>query len=446
MATLTNLKLKFYKRTDLGIPTDIDASISIDVYKGTNPNSPEGSVLWQTSFLVSTLNNDAYTEKSFDMNAEIETPLLIFVSPTEGPSLIPASYGYVSINDCYVAGESWGSVYWDISPYGTYTDLGIHLWCSITLDGNVLTVGPSALNDSLLTTVTETEPYLYDTSIRYAIRYSPATPEKAINPNPEDAGTYVNPDSGITLSWEDGGDGEANAATSYDVYAGTESGNLSIIAEGIEETEFETELLTPTITTFYWRVDSINDSGTTEGDEWSFEAGNVLKPYDLDRDDYNESVDLYDEFSFKNGGGAYWYDIYYKRTFFDTEWQLAYAGVADSGFNGAQGNVNTFIFPAGALVHGSKYTWKVIGFDYSYFDDSDEAEPFYTAESSDANFWTTNIVSSSSKTYGTGTDPDDPNTGGTLWGGGTTYRRNMMSCPRRLIAATQDGKIFYEDR
>lgn len=96
-----------------------------------------------------------------------------------------------------------------------------------------------------------------------------ATPTKATNPTPSNGNTDVTLDQ-ATLTWEDGG-----GATSYNVYYGTESGNLSLVSEGQTETALTVTGITdgspyPYITTRYWRIDSINDDGTTTGDEWSF--------------------------------------------------------------------------------------------------------------------------------------------------------------------------------
>lgn len=87
-----------------------------------------------------------------------------------------------------------------------------------------------------------------------------APPSKATTPDPEDDEIDVAIDK--TLSWADGG-----GATSYDVYFGTSSPPDSIDNQAGTtydpgELEFETE--------YFWRIDAVNDGGTTEGDEWSF--------------------------------------------------------------------------------------------------------------------------------------------------------------------------------
>lgn len=91
-------------------------------------------------------------------------------------------------------------------------------------------------------------------------------PSKPINPTPEHEGTGVTLHS-TTVSWEDGG-----GAISYNLYYGTLSGFLSLVAEGISE--LEAILIEGNFDhygeIYYWRVDAVNDVGVTQGDEWAF--------------------------------------------------------------------------------------------------------------------------------------------------------------------------------
>lgn len=87
-------------------------------------------------------------------------------------------------------------------------------------------------------------------------------PPKATGPQPEDGATGV--DILHDLSWS-----AAPGATSYIVYFGTAPslGNNERQGERISTT-FDAELQPDT--TYYWRIDSKNDGGTTDGDVWSF--------------------------------------------------------------------------------------------------------------------------------------------------------------------------------
>lgn len=96
-----------------------------------------------------------------------------------------------------------------------------------------------------------------------------SVPSKAINPTPSDTASDVTLDQG-TVTWEDGG-----GATSYNIYYGTSSGNLSLVSSTQAGTSFTVTGITDGspydyLVTRYWRIDSTNSSGTTTGDEWSF--------------------------------------------------------------------------------------------------------------------------------------------------------------------------------
>ena len=89
-------------------------------------------------------------------------------------------------------------------------------------------------------------------------------PGKATNPTPADEESGIALHS-TTVTWESGGNTD-----SYNIYFGTLSGFLSLVAEGV--TELEATLVTGNFTNYgfpqYWRVDAVNDAGITQGDEW----------------------------------------------------------------------------------------------------------------------------------------------------------------------------------
>ena len=91
-------------------------------------------------------------------------------------------------------------------------------------------------------------------------------PGQASNPNPPDGVVEIN--TYPLLSWESG-----DGATSHDVYFGTaEPGDF----QGNQvETTFDPGYLLYN-TTYYWRIDEVNDLGTTTGTVWRFTtAGHV---------------------------------------------------------------------------------------------------------------------------------------------------------------------------
>jgi hypothetical protein len=88
-------------------------------------------------------------------------------------------------------------------------------------------------------------------------------PGAATNPNPADGATDVNIYS--DLSWTAG-----NGATYHDVYFGTDSTPDDTEFKGVQsETFFDPGTLS-TDTTYYWRIDEINSTGTTTGTVWNF--------------------------------------------------------------------------------------------------------------------------------------------------------------------------------
>jgi hypothetical protein len=97
----------------------------------------------------------------------------------------------------------------------------------------------------------------------------PPSPGQATNPNPATSATGV--DIYADLSWTAGSD-----ATSHDVYFGTDSTPDSTEFQGnLAGTVFDAGIMDAN-TTYYWRVDEVNVTGTTTGTVWSFTTGNEV--------------------------------------------------------------------------------------------------------------------------------------------------------------------------
>ncbi len=94
----------------------------------------------------------------------------------------------------------------------------------------------------------------------------PTLPGKAtiVSPTNSASDVSINVES---VEWANG----TPAADTYNVYFGTTSGNLTLLSSGVTDITF-TVPSTPLnyITTYYWRIDTVNGVGTTTGDEWSF--------------------------------------------------------------------------------------------------------------------------------------------------------------------------------
>lgn len=107
-------------------------------------------------------------------------------------------------------------------------------------------------------------------------------PGKPINPTPTDEASDITLHS-ITGTWESGGDTD-----SYNVYYGTLSGFLELVEAGV--TDLSLDLVEEKFSVYgkisYWRIDAVNENGTTQGDEWVFTTMTFAPPlptgYSLD--------------------------------------------------------------------------------------------------------------------------------------------------------------------
>ena len=197
------------------------------------------------------------------------------------PNAAYANGYYADSND---AGSSWSQDDWiDVwfktkaatVEKDTYTDTGWqdrnvygnNWYCMVFQASSAYTIDAVVLR---LSSEVGGTPGTITVSIRN-VQGEETLPTKATTPAPADAATNVTLDQ-ATLTWADGGDTDT-----YNIYYGTESGSLLLISSGVA---LGSESFTVTgitdgspydyITTRYWRIDSVNDDGTTEGDEWSF--------------------------------------------------------------------------------------------------------------------------------------------------------------------------------
>ncbi|NUU98458.1 hypothetical protein [Marinitoga sp. 1138] len=121
-------------------------------------------------------------------------------------------------------------------------------------------------------------------------------PAKVTNPVPSDGASGINPEN-ITLSWSKSTDPN-NETVSYEVYFGDSETNL-VKKTTTTETSYDLSETLENSTTYYWRVDAVDESGnTTKGDVWSFTTAkeaiqngymfvygnNILAIYDVNTD------------------------------------------------------------------------------------------------------------------------------------------------------------------
>ena len=154
-------------------------------------------------------------------------------------------------------------------------------------------------------------------------------PSKAILPDPENGETGLL--NTVTLGWQNGG-----GATSYNVYF-----NGAFIGN---QTSNSLALGTlPELTTFEWRIDSVNADGITTGDIWSFTTGHVPVPPEKATTptpaDGAIDVAFHPTLSWVNGGGATSYDVYF-----------------DGAFIGNQAGTT---YDPGILALESTHTWRI---------------------------------------------------------------------------------------
>ncbi len=171
-----------------------------------------------------------------------------------------------------------------------------------------------------------------------------AAPNRVANPNPADAATGVSVTA--DLSWADGG-----GATSYDVYFGTVSSPSSGHFQGNQGgTSFNLGTLAYS-TTYYWRIDSKNSTGTTTGTVWHFTTEGTPPSAPNPAISPNPSngatsVSVTADLSWSNGGGATSYDVYFGND-----------STPDSGES--QGNQGGTSFNLGTLAYSTTYYWRI---------------------------------------------------------------------------------------
>jgi len=164
---------------------------------------------------------------------------------------------------------------------------------------------------------------------------APQPPGQASNPDPADSATNVSINA--DLSWTAG-----SGSTSSDVYFGTTSpgtfqGNQT-------ETTFDPGTMAND-TTYYWRIDEINEVGTTAGTVWNFTTivappGQASNP---DPADSATNVDIDADLSWTAGSGSTSSDVYFGTT-------------SPGSF---QGNQTATTFEPGTMAYDTTYYWRI---------------------------------------------------------------------------------------
>ena len=103
----------------------------------------------------------------------------------------------------------------------------------------------------------------------------PSAPNAVSDPFPA-PGAREGVAGGLTFTWTAGAKTYGGDVT-YTMYLGTDAAGMDKVAEGLTATEWTCKELAAD-KTYYWRVDAVNEIGTTEGPVWHFtaSAGGVL--------------------------------------------------------------------------------------------------------------------------------------------------------------------------
>ncbi|MHC4625642.1 MAG: LamG domain-containing protein, partial [Planctomycetota bacterium] len=179
---------------------------------------------------------------------------------------------------------------------------------------------------------------------------------KAYNPDPADGSVYE--DTWASLSWS-----AAAGAVSHDVYVGEDFDQVSngtgdtfrgnqgdtFYIVGFPGYPYPDGLVSGT--TYYWRIDEVEEDGTTNrGDVWSFTVP-PKTAFDPDPADGAESVDLDAELSWRPGFGAMLHTVYFGDNFND---------VSNAAGGASQGPAT---YSPGQLEREKVYYWRVDEFD-----------------------------------------------------------------------------------
>lgn len=186
-------------------------------------------------------------------------------------------------------------------------------------------------------------------------------PAQISSPNPSDGAADVNVD--VELSWVAGED-----ATSHDVYFGESeaavdsatTGSAGFFLGNQTETSIDPGDLMPN-TTYFWRVDEVNDTSTTKGAILSFTTGDLpgaaKSPVPADG---SMSARVDQVLRWTAGMGATSHDVYFGKTAGDVQ----DATTEDDAFQGNQSG--TMFDPedadaekAGDLLPNTTYYWRI---------------------------------------------------------------------------------------
>ena len=356
MANLTQVKFYIW-RNNYAAPAVTYEPVTFAVYEGTDPNDL-GSPVFSDTFTYTGLTDGMWQELTFNMDIDVSNAIFVIEPPHSHQRYPDDGNGVGQICELRQNVSSGaspnGEVYYrnGVLPCPQDNWLGYTeadgaplqtVYYEYTAGGTTHTTAAGPASEVHLFSIKLMMSTLPGEQIRcsgedvelsgghYWTQGSamtvtiPEPPEKPIDPIPEDEHDGMRPGgSQANIKWTDGGAGEGNAATSYDVYFGTVEAGMELVSEGQANRKWVVPIDyhdDPDIEylkrneEYEWRIDAINENGTTEGDEWTFETspvyflGKTTEPTpEFEATGISPTVE---SISWQGGGGQVKYDIYF---------------------------------------------------------------------------------------------------------------------------------------
>jgi len=263
---------KFYYdiNDDISFST-VNATVNGDYLEAIIPYDPgdmtnDGTNYWYVK-ATSSIGTSRYPSTgtlSFTVTPAL--PVVSNPNPSDGATVAVGGSG--QLLRVKAVGATSGKFYYDINDDISFSTVnasvnGDYLEAIIPYDPGDMTNDGTNYWYVKATSSVGTSRYPSTGTLSFTVTPTVILPLPTISPSPSNKATNVS--MNIILSWSNGGE-----ATSYDVYFGTN------ISPGSTEYKFNTSSTTfipgslAYDTTYYWRIDSRNSHGTTEGNVWQF--------------------------------------------------------------------------------------------------------------------------------------------------------------------------------
>lgn len=250
-----------------------------DVYFGTAPNPPlvssnqpgttynPGILLPNTTYnwriVPKNANGDA--TGCFANSFTTANPQITITYPNGGEILNGTST--VNITWTFQQVSNYFSLYYSTNNGSSWNLINSYYY-QTSGNGSYSWTVPNVSSTQCLIRIVDSYNTIYNDTSDATFSINGVAPNCAINLNPANNATQVNP-NGLSLSWASGG----GAPTGYDVYFGTNS-NPPIVSNNQTGTSYYAGNLSPN-TTYYWKIVPKNSFGSAVGCQtYSFTTGN----------------------------------------------------------------------------------------------------------------------------------------------------------------------------